>query len=718
VGKYSVLIVDDSALMRQMTAALFKEDPQFMIAGMANNGIEALDKLMDLQPDFVIMDVEMPEMDGLNALRQIMKFHPLPVIMLSSYTSEGSVQTLEAMQSGAVDFFHKDILFQKPLSRRTVEDFLFRCKVAVQSWLTPTKSLDFQSRDATVQVLLESLSYCMKIEDELRYAQEKLSATLRKQNGLIAKFKEEHGDFVHTSFEGELLGRIGFNPQSIIGKKVGSIFPPEAADRIIAHYRRAWSGEEMVSFETEWDGINYLSVLRPIWRQDKIVEVIALYVDITDQKRTEERMLYLMNHDQLTGLPNRRFFGQLLRGMSELSSFSLILIDLDNFKLKNDTLGHEIGDHLLQMVARRLKRFSTMSDCPVARVGGDEFIFILPDCSQDEVKASADQLMLAISRPIRIDDHEIHLTASVGISRFPEDAEDTESLLKYADMALFNAKEMGVGHYSFYSHRLNEKLHRRMEIEGRLRKALEQREFSLHFQPVIDLAERRVAGMETLIRWSNPDLGAVPPMDFIPIAEETGLIHEIGAWVLEQACHQSKAWQDAGLAPVTVAVNLSSKQFYDPRLKETIVRILHETGLQPGQLELEITESMTMNVGTALAVLGELKALGVKIAMDDFGTGYSSLGYLKQFPIDKLKIDRSFVKEIVHNPVDAAIVNTIVSMANNLKLGVVAEGVEDEETLAVLRELGCGMVQGYLFSKPVDAEQARKLLSDGHAIVR
>ncbi|WP_165452582.1 EAL domain-containing protein [Paenibacillus thalictri] len=711
-GKYGVLIVDDSILMRQMTAGLFHQDPQFYIAGTASNGLEAIELAGDLRLDLIVMDVEMPEMDGISALKQIMARYPVPVIMLSSYTGDGAPQTIQAMKAGAIDYFHKDMLFQDHPDPMLERDFLLRCKLAVSSRTPSSGGAGFNSfKELTIKVLMESITHCMKLEDDLRATHTELKKTLFQQKGLVLKFKLNCGKFIHSMCEGDMFG---ITSAQVVGKELIDFFPEPLVTAHLHHYGKAWGGDNLTNFESTWRGRHFYTTLRPLWRQGEVSEVVCLIMDITEQRQTEERIHYLSNHDHLTSLPNRKFLSVILnevtqRSAADSTSFAVFCVGLDHFKLINEGMGYETGDYILRVMAKRLKR-CTVEETTIARVGGDTFVFVVTGVNPQDMVKTAEQIIHTVRQPIKLEGYELHMTSSVGISHYPFDANDADNLLKCADMAMHAAKDHGRNHYEFYSSSLNERLHRRMKIEQHLRKAIEYNEFVLYYQPIVDAATRRIVSMESLIRWDSQELGRVPPVEFIPIAEETGIIQKIGEWVLAEACRQNKAWQSAGLSPITVTVNLSSKQFYDPHLKELIMRILHETGLASECLELEITESTTMDVGMAMDTLRGLKELGLKIAIDDFGTGYSSFSYLKEFPIDKLKIDQSFVKDIHLNPVNAAIVDTIVTMTRHLKLQVVAEGVENEEVLDTLERCGCGLVQGYLFSMPVDGEKAKHLI--------
>jgi len=438
--------------------------------------------------------------------------------------------------------------------------------------------------------------------------------------------------------------------------------------------------------------------------------------DITPRKQAEERIQYLATHDGLTGLPNRVMFGELLNHVLALSrrnsrKFAVLFIDLDRFKFINDSLGHDAGDALLHEVANRLKGSLRSSDV-VARLGGDEFVMLLQDLrGSEQAGRIARKLLSAVIQPIEIGGQECRVTASIGISIYPDDAADETSLMTHADIAMYHAKEEGKNNFQFYDGRLETLSLERLTLETRLRRAIERNELSLHYQAQLDLGNNQIVGVEALLRWNSAELGSVSPAKFIPVAEETGLILAIGKWVLRTACAQSMAWQHAGLPPVHVSVNLSPRQLNDPELVGEVRTVLAETGLKPNLLELEVTESSVMhNVERALEVLGALKAMGVRLAIDDFGTGYSSLAQLKRFPIDTLKVDRSFIRELPSDAEDKAIAEAIIAMGKTLSLTVVAEGVETLEQQQFLRERACDQMQGYYFSKPVEPAEFAELL--------
>ena len=449
--------------------------------------------------------------------------------------------------------------------------------------------------------------------------------------------------------------------------------------------------------------------------------VVALY-DITSMKRYEAELEFQANRDILTGLLNRTMLRTVLAQAIEYAaqyqrSLWVVFVDLDRFKFVNDTLGHQAGDLLLKAVAARLRSAVRDTDT-VARLGSDEFVIVMSEYTNVGLDARhLERIRDAIAAPMTIEGHTFFPTCSLGVAAYPEDGLDGEILLKHADIAMYRAKQSGRDNYQFYTPAMNAQALERLRIEGDLRHAIERDEFRLHYQPKIDLRSDTIVGMEALIRWQHPELGLVSPVRFISLAEETGLILPIGNWVIRTACRQTKQWHDAGWTNLRVSVNLSVRQFVQRDLVASIAAVLEETGLDPCFLELELTESLVMtDVDHAIYVLRELKELGVHLSIDDFGTGYSSLSYLKRFPIDVLKIDQSFVRDITIDADDAAITVSIISLAHSLKLKVIAEGVETQAQLSYLRHHGCDEMQGYLFSPPVPATEFAHLLGQKNVI--
>ena len=439
--------------------------------------------------------------------------------------------------------------------------------------------------------------------------------------------------------------------------------------------------------------------------------------DVTDRKRASEHIRFLATHDALTQLPNRVMFAQLLEQATRLAirdanrAFTLLFLDLDRFKLVNDTFGHQVGDDLLVEVGRRLRASLRASDV-IARTGGDEFVILLPEITcPSKISAIANKILEAFTDPILLDDKECRVTASLGISVFGADADDGATMMKHADAAMYVAKDEGRDNFQFYSELLHQRAQERGEIEIRLRHALENQELQIFWQPKIHLDSGIVAGVEALLRWNSPELGIISPQEFIPIAEESGLIIPIGDWVARTACQQLAEWQQEGVQPLCLAVNLSLRQLQDPQFLDDIRSALQESGVEPHWLELEITEStVASHPRRTLALLQELKDMGVKLALDDFGNGYSSLGQLKHYPIDTLKIDRAFLAGFPQND-DKAIVHAIITMGRTLGLTVVAEGVETWEQVQLLAELGCHQAQGFYFLRPLPADEFRHWLS-------
>jgi diguanylate cyclase (GGDEF)-like protein/PAS domain S-box-containing protein len=442
----------------------------------------------------------------------------------------------------------------------------------------------------------------------------------------------------------------------------------------------------------------------------------GIFTDITEHKFFEERIAHQSGHDSLTGLQNRSLFHEQLTSVLDQAQHmntwaALVFLDLDRFKSINDSLGHSVGDQILQAVSERLQSAVREGDT-VARMGGDEFSILLsPIKNVEDAALKVRNIVQSFEQPLVVGNQEFFLTTSMGISLYPLDGNDPETLLKNADTAMYSAKEKGGNTYQFYTSDMNEKALERLVLESNLHKALERDEFLVYYQPKVDLKTNQIVGTEALIRWRHPELGMISPVDFIPLAEETGLIIPIGEWVLRTACKQNKAWQDAGYKPIQVAVNLSGRQFQQENLVETIARILEETGLDPQYLELEITENIAMSDGNrVIETLNELRCLGLTLSIDDFGTGYSSLSYLSRFPIDTLKIDRSFVRHVTTKDDHAAIVKAVISLAKGLNLKVIAEGVDEIEQVEFLKMLHCNEMQGYLFSPPIPSQALENYL--------
>ena len=466
------------------------------------------------------------------------------------------------------------------------------------------------------------------------------------------------------------------------------------------HSGLMWQGEQYGLLWLEWPAT------LPLSRQaeDELVELCNRVAILIQLHQREQRLLYQARFDSLTGLLNRRGLEAEMASLTAASRpWAILFIDIDRFKWVNDTLGHKVGDLLLKSIAERLQQCA--ANGVAARLGGDEFLLLLPiDDASEAVAVAAQNLMLALTRPFAIASQALQVTCSIGIAQHPSEIKDNHTLIERADIAMYRAKQLGRNNFQFYDAGLDAESQARMQLEADLRLALEREEFVLHYQPKVDPHTGRIAGAEALVRWRHPTQGMVPPIRFIPLAEETGLIVPLGAWVMRAACKQNMAWRRMGLGRLRIAVNVSARQFVAPDFVDSVAAVLRDTGMAPDGLEIELTESMVMNdVSNAIEVMNALRALGVLLSIDDFGTGYSSLAYLKRFPISVLKVDQSFVRDLDKDEDSRMIVVSIIGLAHNLKLKVVAEGVETESQFDYLRSLGCNEIQGYYFSRPLDA---------------
>jgi diguanylate cyclase (GGDEF)-like protein/PAS domain S-box-containing protein len=555
--------------------------------------------------------------------------------------------------------------------------------------------------------------FCERAEaaDRLLEMEQRFESTLALAAIGIAHV-DDSGQFLYAN--PQLCKMLGYSERELVGLNIRQVSHPDDA-HATDELRRKLRNRQIESFKIEK---RYLRKDRtPIWVALTIAAMpdvaghrtcdISIVEDISARKLAEERAQYLATHDALTGLPNRALFGQLLSVAIEDArrrdtELAVLFIDLDRFKIINDSMGHDAGDLLLRAMATRFRECLRDFDV-VARLGGDEFVVLLPGISgQSQVSLIAKQLLHAAMRPVEVHGQECRVTASIGICVHPHPGQEDRDVMKLADMAMYSAKEDGKNNFAFYSSAIRMRSAGRMAIETQLRKALEYKEFSLHYQAKLQLGSDIITGVEALLRWNNPELGAVSPMQIIPVAEETGLIIPIGLWILRTACAQNAQWLKDGLPPVRVCVNLSARQLEDPNLVADIRSAVSDSGLPPDLLELELTESMIMhNVERAARLLTEIKALGVRLAIDDFGTGYSSLAQLKRFPIDTLKVDRSFIRDISRGAGDQTVAEAIIAMGKTLCLTVVAEGVETSEQKAFLQEHACDEMQGYYFSTPV-----------------
>jgi diguanylate cyclase (GGDEF)-like protein/PAS domain S-box-containing protein len=561
---------------------------------------------------------------------------------------------------------------------------------------------DITERDRAERKLLESEERYRKL---VEFSPE---TTLIHKNGEIVYANQAGLELIGAHDSKQVLGRdvLGFIYHEDLNGAINRMKKVKDGISEISEYRLVrLDGSiiyvDLMAFQTTYEG-------------SSAVQVIIR--DISKRKRAEEQVQVLAYYDSLTGIANRNLLYEYLstvvtKNEKNQKRFAVMFLDLDRFKMINDTYGHSFGDQLLQEVSKRLTN-SLGEEGKIFRYGGDEFIIVLETDQRSKVSKTAEKIIYTLAAPFVIKERQMFISTSIGISVFPKDGENVEALIQNSDIAMYNAKENGKNNFQYYTPSLNLSHRRRMELENGLRQAIKNNEFNLYYQPQVNLDQHRIIGLEALIRWKHPQYGFISPVEFIPLSEETGLIFSIGKWVLKTACTQCKQWIDRGFPIENIAVNVSPLQFRDKNFVASVSQILEDSGLEPHYLELEITESVTSNVDQALMIMREIKELGVNLAIDDFGTGYSSLNYLRHFPIDKLKIDKSFVDEINQNDHGEIIVKTIIELGNRLRFDVIAEGVETETQMTFLKDNHCHLAQGYYFSRPVPVEEIEDILRD------
>ncbi len=569
--------------------------------------------------------------------------------------------------------------------------------------------------------LYKEITRRKKIEEDLRQSEERYRTIIDEMEEWYFE-TDLAGDI--TFFNDNFINALGYSQKELKGLNFHDLIEKENSISISRLFHRVQkTGESIKNVPYEFlhtDG-TITSVEFSIFpKRDKAGHIIGFRGvghDITKRRYDEGRIQYLATHDSLTGLPNRLMFSQILNRSIQSArhnnqQLAVFFVDLDRFKIINDTKGHDAGDQLLQEIALRFKQALCATDV-VSRQGGDEFIILIHEMAElSDIEAVAHKILASTYKPMTLLGEECRITASIGVSMYPKDGEDEQSLIKNADTAMYHAKEEGKNNYQFYSEDIQLQSTARLDIERNLRLALERNELSLHYQAKVDFKTDAITGVEALLRWNNPYLGSVTPTQFIPVAEETGLIIPIGKWVIRTACAQNVAWQKQGLPAVCMAVNLSLKQLTDDNLLNDIKDALNDSGMAPNLLELEITESMMMRDPIQMiALLGEIKDMGVRMAIDDFGTGYSSLAQIKNFPVNTIKIDRSFIHNIPKEMEDKMITKAIIEIGKTLCLTVVAEGVENIEQMNFIKEQSCDEMQGFYFSKPIVPEQFADLLA-------
>ena len=686
-----LLIQSDAAAAKTIVGALSHcRDEPFQVEWVrrCSEGLKRLDGM-----EAILLDLYLPDSEGIGTFDRLFRAAPsVPILLLIDPQHEKTARL--AVQCGAQDYLFKDrldaYLLPKTLGtmieRAAYAEALFeereRAQVTLNSIGDAVVSTDVSGRVTYLNVVAEDLTGWSQheaaghpLEDVLQI----IDGTTRQvmQNPTTLTIREDKV--------------VALPPNCVLIRRDGVEAAIEDSTAPIHDSRGAVTGSVMV------------------------------FHDVSMARAMTRKMTHLAQHDSLTDLPNRVLLNDRLREAIVLSrryqrELSVLFLDLDRFKHINDSLGHVVGDRLLQSVAQRLLACVRSSDT-VGRQGGDEFVVLLWEVRRPEDAAiAAAKILEALRKPHLIDEHELHITASIGIVTYPEDGTDVETLMKKADLAMYHAKQARHDSYQFFKPEMNARAIERQSLEDTLHYAIERQELVLHYQPKFNLATGGIIGAEALIRWRHPQRGLVPPGQFISIAEECGLIVPIGRWVLHEACRQARAWQIAGLPPLCVAINVSAVELRAPGFVAGVRSTLKATGLEPRYLELELTETVLLEDSRSIAeVLRELKDIGVLLALDDFGTGYSNLSQLKRFPIDALKIDQSFVRDLAVDEDDAGIVTAVIGMGKSLHMRVVAEGVETREQLEILQEHGCPQGQGYYFCRPVRAEQFRQLLENDTA---
>ena len=678
--KPTILFVEDDEVARKMTSHLVsREFPKASLI-LAENGEEGLEAFAKFTPDLIITDVKMPVMDGISMAKKIREVNKGTRIIVTTADSDIN-RILEAIDIGISHYV------LKPINHLKLVSAIKSCLISIEQERNVSEQLDF----------FRKLS---RVVDQGPVAN-------------IVTDDQGNIEFVNPGF----TRLTGYSYREAVGMNMralkSGVTPSE-------EYRRLW---DAITAGEEWWGelLNRKKTGELFWASvsispitdasGKITNFISRLEDITERKQKMETILYMAYYDSLTGLPNRFFFQELVQNALTQAQrhgrmLAVLFLDLDRFKNINDSMGHPVGDQLLQATAQRLKDCCSREGDIVARRGGDEFIVLLPELkSLEGLLKVTERIIGAFNRSFVLPEHELSISTSIGISLFPQDGSDPETLIKKADMAMYCAKEEGRNRYHLFRPEMDAKTFKRVPLESSLHKALERGEIHLHYQPKINTRTGRISAVEALARWFHPELGAIPPSQFIPMAEETGLIGCLGEWVLRTACLQNRAWQENGHHPMRIAVNLSPKQFQMVDVFEMVEKILAETGLEPRWLELEVPENILLyNEMSTIQTLGNLSRLGVHISIDNFGAGGSTFSNFKKIPVNALNIDRSLIYGICYSLEDEELVKALIGLAKCLKMDIVAEGVETEDQRKLLESLDCTEMQGYLFSRPLPAD--------------
>ena len=705
----TILIIDDSSTNRTIYSKLAATVlPDLQVVAL-EQPLEALAWLDVSRADLIITDYKMPGLDGDELIRRIREKEAdgnTPIIVVTAYADR--TYRMEALEAGATDFLLSPVDHFEFVTR--ARNLL---KLSHQQELLQRRAEglleELQSSHRQQQIILRDSS--AKLAQVIDTVPALISATDRAGNFVFVN--NSHARFLGLS-TGEITGR---NVRDVLG--VSAAETAQALDRIVLEHGVSMPGHEHDLVSGAGTAHAFYTTRTPLRDNDgAVIGVLTTSVDISERRAAEARLRHLAHHDPLTGLPNRTLLQDTLdqavccsRGKQR---FALHLIDLDRFKAVNDGLGHYVGDQVLVSTAHRLKEIVGDADT-VARLGGDEFAILQQGVSAEADAAQfAGRITAALSRQFTCSGHDISVGASVGVAVYPDDGADAENLLRRSDLAMYKAKAADRGTWRFFVADMDQEARAAMEVQEDLRAGLARNEFVLHYQPQIDLATQRMVGAEALLRWQRPGYGLLRPAAFLRIAEETGLIVPISAWVMREACRQSMRWQAAGLGAIRVAVNVSAVQLRRQNLSALVAEVLSETKLAPELLDLELTESMLIeDTSETIGMLRTLRGLGVRLSVDDFGTGYSSLSMITRFPVSCLKIDQSFTRGLGKHPSDAAIIRTILELAETLKLDVLAEGVETHQQMHHLLVSGCREAQGYLFGAPIEADILEGLMRQG-----
>ncbi|MCU6498573.1 EAL domain-containing protein [Rugamonas sp. A1-17] len=717
--KGEVLIVEDTPASLKLLSDLLTEAGYYV--RQAPNGELALWTAQSRPPELILLDVRMPGIDGFEVCRRLKaspELSQVPVIFLSA--QHDTDDKVRGFALGAVDFIAKPFQAEEILARTDAHVRLGRAQQA----LAAERAL-LEERVAERTTELAALAASLEKEVEQRRANEefmRLSSQVFEATQDAIVVTDRDGRIVATN---PAFTRIsGYSADEVVGQSVALLHAGEPDAKSFELMAQSiiktghWSGEVLARRKNgdTYPGLLSASVVKD--EEGHVINHVAVFMDLTERKAEQHLIDFLSNHDALTGLPNRllarqRFEQTLATAKREHRCVAVMCLDLDRFKSINDSYGHDVGDKALQVVSKFLNETVREGDI-VTRQGGDEFQIIVPDDVQlSATMALAQKILAGLRRELVIDGQQIMVTSSIGIAVSLTDGDSFDELVRNGDTALFRAKEIGRDNYAFFTERMDAEIRDKLAIQGQLRGAIARDEFEVHYQPQMCLKTGAMLGAEALLRWDNAVLGKVPPNRFIPLAEEYGLVNSIGEWVLESVCAQIKVWHDQGLGDIKVSVNLAAGQFANDATVPYVESTLRKFGIAPEYLGLEITEGTVMgDPDKAVAALRRLKDIGVSISLDDFGTGYSSLSYLKRFPIDVLKIDKSFVDDVTTNANDAAIALSVISLAHNLNMRVIAEGVETREQVRFLTDRGCDEMQGYFFSRPLNGDAFTALLRE------